>query len=37
MDKRIVLIALVGMIVLNMSCTYKTVSRQRQQNDSLTV
>ena len=37
MDKRIVLIALVGMIVLNMSCTNKTVSRQRQQNDSLTV
>ena len=37
MDKRIVLIALVGMIVLNMSCTNKTISRQRQQNDSLTV
>ncbi len=37
MDKRIVLIALVGMIVLNMSCNNKTVSQQRQQNDSLTV
>ena len=37
MDKRIVLIALVGLIVLNISCTNKTISHQRQQNDSLTV
>ncbi len=38
MDKRIVLIALVGLIVLNSSCTNKTISHnQRQQNDSLTV
>ena len=37
MDKRIVLIALVGLIVLNMSCTNKTVSQQSHQNDSITV
>lgn len=37
MDKRIVLITLVGLIVLNISCTNKTISHQRQQNDSLTV
>ena len=37
MDKRIVLIALVGLIVLNISCTNKTISHQRQQNESLTV
>ncbi len=37
MDKSIVLIALVGLIVLNMSCTNKAVSQQMQLTDSLAV
>lgn len=37
MDKRIVLIALVGLFVLNMSCINKTVSQQKYQDDSLIV
>ena len=37
MDKRIVLIALFGLIVLNISCTNKPIIHQRQKNDSITV